>query len=78
MSDTKDDSPTVISADVLGPMPTRADAEAVWRKMFADRMVARGIDREDADACAAAGSVDLSESPEDAADAELECWDADE
>lgn len=24
MSDTKDDSPTVISADVLGPMPTRA------------------------------------------------------
>lgn len=73
-----DDSPSVIGA-TPEPMPTRAEAEAAWRKLFAARMVERDIlDRQSADACAAAHDVDLSVDPAEAADAEVEYWDADE
>lgn len=74
-----DDSPSVIGTDLLGPMPTRSDAEAAWRKLFAARMVERDIlDPESARACAEAHDVDLSTDPAEAADAEVEYWDADE
>lgn len=73
-----DDSPSVIGAG-LAPLPTRAEAEAVWRKMFAARMVERDLlDQAAADACAAAADVDLSVDPAEAADDEVTYWDADE
>lgn len=74
-----DDEPSIMGAGHLPiPIPTRAEAEAVWREAYVNRMVERGIDREDAQACCDAGDVDLSESPEDAADDQLAYWDADE
>ena len=67
------------AGDGVAPMPTREEAEAAWRKAFAARMVEVGaLDQESADACAAAGDVDLSEDPAVAADAEMEYWDSDE
>lgn len=75
---TDDDSPSVIGA-TPDPMPTRAEAEAAWRRLFAARMVERDIlDQQSADACAASHDVDLSVDPAEAADAEVEYWDADQ
>jgi hypothetical protein len=59
-------------------MPSKDDAEAVWRRLYVDRMVERGVAREDADACCAAGDVDLDANPADAADDELSYWENDE
>lgn len=73
-----DDSPSVIGA-APAPMPTRAEAESAWRKLFAARLVERDIlDQESADACAAAHDVDLSADPAETADEEVQYWDADE
>lgn len=72
-----DDSPAVIGA-VLDPMPTKAEAEAIWREAYAARLVERDLlDWDSARACAAAGDVDLSANPADAADSDVEYWDAD-
>lgn len=73
-----DDELSVMGAgDGVSPMPTREEAEAVWRKAFAARLVEVGaLDQEAADACAAAGDVDLSENPADVADDEMSYWDA--
>lgn len=72
------EEPSVIGAGCGGsPMPTRADAEAVWRAAYVARMVERGIAPEDAQACSGAGDADLSVNPVEAADAELEHWDSD-
>lgn len=61
------------------PMPTQQDAERAWRELFAARLVERGVlDADAAKACAEAGEVDLSVDPAEAADDEVECWDADE
>lgn len=75
-----DDEPPVMGVgDGLPPMPTIEEAHAAWRRAFAARLVERGaLDHESADACAAAGDVDLSENPADAADDEMSYWDADE
>jgi hypothetical protein len=74
-----DDELSVIGAGGFPPpMPTQADAEAVWRAAYVARMVERGIHREDAQACCDAGDVDLSQNPADAADDELSYWDSDE
>jgi hypothetical protein len=68
------EEPSVIGA-VGGPStPSRLDAEVAWRRLYVDRMVARGIDRQDAQSCCDAGDVDLSSDPSDAADAEMEYW----
>lgn len=68
--------PSVLGAGCgVGPMPARADAERVWRERFAARLVERGILDEDAARdCAAAGDVDLSADPSDAADDEVSYW----
>lgn len=74
-----DDSPSIIGAGCgSAPMPTKAEAEAIWRRRYVDRMVERGVDRADAQACCDAGDVDLSISPADAADDELQYWENDE
>lgn len=76
---TDDDEPSVMGAGGgVSPMPSRADAEAVWRRLYVDRMVERGVDRENAQACCDAGEVDLSVNPADAADEELSYWENDE
>lgn len=75
----RDDEPSVMGAgDGPAPMPLRSEAETVWRLAYVDRMVECGVDREDAQACADAGDVDLSASPSDAADDELQYWADDE
>lgn len=74
-----DDEPSVMGAGCgLPQMPSRSEAEAIWRRAYVDRMVFRGLDREDAQACCDASEVDLSESPADAADDELQYWDDDD
>ena len=79
MTFVDDDEPPVMGCgDGLPPMPKRSDAEAAWRRAYVDRMVERGIDREDAQACCDAGDVDLSENPADAADDELQYWSDDD
>ena len=75
MKTDPDDEPSVMGAGCgRSPMPTRADAESVWRAAYVARMVERGIDVDDARACCNAGSVSLSDDPVEAADAELEYW----
>ena len=54
-----------------------------WRNAYISRMVSRGVDMGDAIAnfeAVGLGSFgfDLTQSPEEAADAEMECWDNDE
>ena len=74
---TRDDDgePSVMGAGCgPSPMPLRSEAEAVWRQAYVDRMTERGIDRNDAQACCDAGDVDLSVTPADAADDELQYW----
>jgi len=72
-------SPDVIGSD-LAPMPTADDRKGAWRRLYIARMVSRGVDVEDAMAnFEAVGfdgphGFDLSESPEDTADAEMEYW----
>ena len=77
MTEIPDDEPSVMGAGCAQPMPTQAEAEAVWRAAYIARMVERGVDAQDALACCNAGDVDLSEDPAGAADAELECWEDD-
>ena len=60
------------------PMPERGEAESVWRRIYVDRMIERGVDRESAQACCDAGDSDLSVNPIDAADDELDYWQSDE
>lgn len=75
----KIDEPSVIGAGCgLSPVPSQAEAEAIWRRLYVDRMVERGVDREDAQACCDAGDADLTVSPTDAADDELQYWADDE
>ena len=70
-----DDSPSVIGGGAAdSTMPTRADAEEAWRRLYIERMIERGVEREDAQACCIAGDVDLSVDPRDAADDELQYW----
>lgn len=74
----QDNEPSVMGAGCgPAPMPSRSEAETVWRRLYVERMVERGIDRADAEACCAAGDVDLSVSPADAADDELQYWEDD-
>lgn len=69
------DEPSVMGAgDGRALMPTRPEADAVWRRVYVARMVERGIDRADAQACCDAGDVDLSVNPVEAADDELQYW----
>ena len=76
MIDTPDDDELSVmgAGDGLSPMPLRSEAEAVWRQAYVHRMVERGVDREDAQACCDASDVDLSVNPADAADDELQYW----
>jgi hypothetical protein len=70
-----DDEPSVMGGGVTPtPMPSKADAEEAWRRLYVARMVERGVDQRDARACCDAGDVNLSENPADAADSELEYW----
>ncbi len=71
-----DDEPSVMGAGCgISPMPTREEAEAVWRKAFAARLVEAGaLDQESADECAAAVDVDFQQDPAEAADDEIEYW----
>ncbi len=72
------DSPSIIGANPP-PIPTREEAEAVWRKAYVQRLMdAHNFNLEDATALADAGDVDLAIKPEDAADDEISYWDADE
>lgn len=74
-----DEEPSVMGAgDGIGPMPTKADAEAAWRDLYVARMVERGVNVDDARACCNAGDVDLSANPADAADDELSYWESDD
>ena len=73
-----DDSPSVIGADFHRPMPTEADRREAYKRLYVGRMVARGVDQEDAEACFEAGEIDYDTNPEDAADDELSYWDNDE
>lgn len=71
----EDEEPSVLGAGGgLSPTPLRSEAETVWRRLYVDRMVERGIDRGDAQACCDAGDADLSMNPADAADEELQYW----
>lgn len=73
--DDEVDEPSVMGAGGgPSPMPLRAEAEAIWRRLYVDRMVACGVDREDAQACCDAGDADLSVNPADAADDQLQYW----
>lgn len=75
MKTNDEDEPSVLGAGCgRSPMPSRVEAEAVWRRLYVDRMVERGVDRADAQACCDAGDVDLSENPADAADDALQYW----
>lgn len=79
MTEPPDDEPCVMGAGgSLPSMPRRAEAEVIWRRFYVDRMVERGVDRESAQACCDAGDVDLSESPADAADDQLQYWEDDD
>jgi len=79
MREQEPDEPSVMGAGCgRSPMPTRAEAETIWRAAYVARMVERGIPADDARACCAASDADLSVAPADAADAELEYWDSDE
>ena len=70
-----EDEPSVIGAGCgRSPTPGRSEAEAIWRRLYVDRMVACGIDRESAQACCEAGDADLSLNPADAADDEMQYW----
>jgi hypothetical protein len=74
----KEEEPAVMGAGCgLSPMPTKAEAEAVWRAAYVARMVERGIDLRDAQACCSAGDADLSTDPAEAADSELDYWTTD-
>jgi len=79
LKDEYEDEPSVMGGGV-GPaqMPTKAEAEAIWRAAYVARMVERGIHIDDAQACCNAGDVILSQDPVEAADAELEYWGSDE
>ena len=73
-----DDEPSVMGAGHYPPpMPTNAEAEAIWRAAYVARMVEIGIDVDDARACCDAGGADLTKDPNDEADAELDYWDSD-
>lgn len=75
----EEDEPSVLGAGCgLPSIPTKAEAEAIWRAAYVARMVERGIDIEDAQACCRAGDVVLSEDPADVADAELDYWASDD
>lgn len=74
-----DDDPGVLGAGRgRPPMPTEADRREAYKSLYVGRMVARGVDREDAEASFEAGDVDYDIDPESAADDELSYWDADE
>lgn len=77
MTAREEDEPSVMGAGCgLSAPPTRDEAETVWRRAFAARLMERGLlDQAAADACAAASEVDLSENPSDAADEEITYWD---
>jgi hypothetical protein len=70
-----DDLSVIGGASHPSPIPEQSEAEAIWRRAYVDYMVKHGVDREDAQACCDAGEVDLSETPEDAAEGEMQCWD---
>lgn len=73
------DEPSVMGAgNGPAPMPTKAEAEAAWRTAYVARMVERGVHVEDAQACCAVEDLVLSQSPAEAADAQLEYWQSDE
>ena len=73
----------VTKADIA-PMPTEQDRYDAWRRLYIGRMVKCGVDIEDATASFEAvgfttenaGGFDINEDPEEAADAEMEYWDA--
>jgi hypothetical protein len=72
---SREDEPSVLGGGGgLAPMPSRSEAEAVWKRAYVDRMIERGVDRQDAQACCDAGDVDLDYDPADAADDELSYW----
>jgi hypothetical protein len=74
-----DDEPSVMGAGAaMPPMPTEADRLEAYKRLYVARMVARGLNQEEAAACFDAGDVDYDTSPEDAADDELSYWDNDE
>lgn len=73
------DDPSVLGAGCgVTPLPTKEQAEKVWREAFAARLVFLGVDCESAAACANANGADLSVNPSDAADYEISYWDNDE
>lgn len=72
-TEVEDDSPSVI-----GPAPPLPTKEEKWMAAYVARMIARGIDIDDAWACARAGTNDYDDDPEACADDELEYWDNDE
>lgn len=73
-----DEEPSVMGAGCgCSPIPTKAEAEAVWRTAYIARMCERGIEINDARACCNAGPAILSDGPKEAADAELEYWASD-
>lgn len=72
------EEPSVLGAGGgIAPLPTKAEAEAAWRRGYVARMVERGIHADDAQSCCDAGDVDLSTNPAAAADDQLEYWDGD-
>jgi hypothetical protein len=74
-----DEEPSVMGAGVGRPlMPTEADRREAYKRLYVGRMVARGIDQEDAEASFEAGEVDYDIDPESAVDDELSYWDNDE
>ena len=74
-----DDEPSVMGAGCgLAPMPTESDRREAYKQLYVGRMVARGIDQRDAEACFEAGDIDYDTNPEDAADDELSYWSDDE
>lgn len=73
-----EEEPSVLGAGGgVAPLPTKAEAEAAWRRGYVARMVERGIHPDDAQSCCDAGDVDLSTNPADAADDQLEYWNSD-
>lgn len=75
MSDTFDDSPSVIGG-TPSPMPTEADRKAAWKRLYVAKFVAVGLDAETAESWFE--EMDWEEIkdqfPEDVADAEMEYW----